>query len=355
MIGGSSYAATLKCNKAIEVAGGVDVAENGTLVLNSIATNNIVNCGFVVRPSAKVTHDGPRSASTQSCGVNLLVKDDMLIEQGGSVNVDGMGFATGYGPGKGYGNGDSTTSPSYGGIGYLQAVSACYGSILRPSSLGSPYGNATGAAGGQVAITVEGDLTVKGTITAKGGTNGGGTGGSIWLTAERLLGNGTIAVDGMSTGYGAAGGRIAIYQTVATSFGFSGSITYSQVNQGVRYSGHGTRYYQFANSEEGGGTIYFNSGSGATSFPMSGDGSAKTAYAKATVCVQSGTLYVLADTKVKDINITGGKINLQGHTIRVLSKTHKNGKGWTGGTYANCVVENGGKIIWVGGLNLTVR
>ena len=358
MLGGSSYTATLKCNKAIEVAGGVDVAENGALFLNSIATNNIVNCGFIVRPGATVTHDGPRYANTQSCGVNLLVKDDMVVERGGSVNVDGMGFNTGYGPGKGTGSGDSTANPSYGGVGYLQAVSSCYGSILRPSSLGSPYGGVGGnssGGGGQIAITVEGDLTVKGTITAKGGTAGGGTGGSVWLTAERFLGNGTIAVDGMSTGYGAAGGRIAIYQTVATSLGFSGSITYSQVNQGVRYSGHGTRYYQFANSEEGGGTIYFNSGSGATSFPMSADGSAKSAYAKATVCVQSGTLYVLADTKVKDINITGGKINLQGHTLRVLSKTHKNGKGWTGGTYADCVTENGGKIVWVSGLIMAVR
>ena len=359
MIGGSDYTATLKCNKAIEVAGGVDVAEKGTLVLNSIATNNIVNCGFIVRPGATVTHDGPRYASTQSCGVNLLVKDDMVVERGGSVNVDGKGFNSGYGPAKGTDSGDSTTNPSHGGIGYFQAATACYGSILRPRTFGSPYTTAAGnssAAGGQIAITVEGDLTVKGTITAKGGANGGGTGGSVWLTAERLLGSGTIAADGMSTGYGAAGGRVAIYQTVATSLGFSGSITYYAANPTTRSNGHGTRYYQFANSEEGGGTIYFNAGgSNGTSFPMSADGPAKSAYSKATVCVQSGILYVLADTKVKDINITGGKINLQGHTVRVLSKTHKDGKGWTGGTYANCVTENGGKIIWVNGLSVSVR
>ena len=207
-----------------------------------------------------------------------------------------------------------------------------------------------------MAITVEGDLTVKGTITANGGTGWGGTGGSVWLTAGRLLGSGTISANGTGDGYGSAGGRVAIYQTVATSLGFSGSITCWAANPTTKSNGNGTKYYQFANSEEGGGTIYFNAGgSNGTSFPMSDDGPAKSAYSKATVCVQSGILYVLADTKVKDIDITGGKINLQGHTIRVLSKTHKNGKGWTGGTYANCVTENGGKIIWVNGLSVTVR
>ena len=359
MIGDSSYTASLQCNKAIEVAAGVDVGAKGTLILNSIATNNIVNGKMVVRPSGAVTHDGPRYANTQSCGVNLLVKDDMLIEAGGAVNVAGKGFITGYGPAKGTGNGDSTTNPSHGGIGYGQAVTACYGSILRPRTFGSPAtstgGNST-PGGGQVAITVEGDLTVKGTITANGGTGWGGTGGSVWLTAERLLGSGTISVDGTGDGYGSAGGRVAIYQTVATSLGFSGSITCWAANPTTKSNGNGTKYYQFANSEEGGGTIYFSAGgSNGTSFPMSADGPAKSAYSKAKVCVQSGNLYVLADTKVRDIDITGGKINLQGHTIRVLSKTHKNGKGWTGGTYANCVTENGGKIIWVNGLSVSVR
>ena len=356
MIGGSDYAASLQCNKAIEVASGVDVAEKGTLVLNSIATNNIVNCGFVVRPGATVTHDGPRYANTQSCGVDLLVKDDMVVEKGGSVNVDGKGFASGYGPGHGGGSGMSMTMASHGGFGFRQDATRCYGSILRPRTFGSPYSANGVAAGGQIAVTVLGDLKVDGSITANGGSGGGGTGGSVWLTSGRLLGSGTIAANGLSTGYGVSGGRVAIYLTEVASLGFGGSVTAYAQYSNANYCGRGTKYYQYANNEEGGGTIYFSPGSSCgTSFPMSADGSAKTAYAKATVCVQSGTLYVLADTKVKDINITGGKIDLQGHTIRVLSKKHKNGKGWTGGTYANCVTENGGKIIWVNGLSVSVR
>ena len=353
----STYTASLQCNKAIEVAGGIDVGAKGTLILNSIATNNIVNCGMIVRPNGKITHTGSQASSVRLYGVNLLVKDDMLVEQGGSVNVDGMGFGYGYGPGRGSGSGSETKNPSHGGIGFYQSVAHCYGSILRPVTLGSPYPVTPAAGGGQVAIAVEGELRVDGSITADGGSTNGGSGGSIWLTAGTLRGSGTISTKGINATYGSAGGRIAIYLTEATSLGFSGTITYAAaVPQGSKPNGHGTRYYQFASSEEGSGTIYFNAGGSAgTSFPMADDGPAKSAYSKAKVCVQSGTLYVLADTKVRDIDITGGKIDLQGHTIRVLSKTHKNGKGWTGGTYANCVTENGGKIIWVNGLSVSVR
>ena len=87
---------------------------------------------------------------------------------------------------------------------------------------------------------------------------------------------------------------------------------------------------------------------------MADDGAAKSAYSKATISIGSGVLYVLADTKVNDLNITGGTINLQGHTIRVLSTKHKDGKGWYD-TYANCVTDGGGTIIWVKGLSVTVR
>ena len=354
MIGDSDYTVTLQCNKALDVAGGVDVGAKATLVLNSVATNNIVGCGMVVRPGATITHTGPLYASTQSYGVNLLVKDDMAIESGATINVNGKGFYSGYGPGKGSGSGSNTVNPSHGGIGARNTQASCYGSIFRPRTLGSPYPtqlNTTGCGGGQVAIAVGGTLKIDGSINAGGGSSGGGTGGSIWLTSGTLLGSGTIAANCISGAQGGAGGRVAIYQTVATSLGFSGSITVNSVGS----SGAGTRYYQYANKEEGGGTIYFAPGADkATLFPMADDGPAKSAYSKATINLSSGTLYVRADTKVKDINITGGTINLQGHTIRVLSTTHKDGKGWYA-TYANCVTEGGGKIIWVKGLAVTVR
>lgn len=364
MLGGSDFSATLKCNKAVEVGGGVDIDAKGTLILNSIATNNIVNGNFVARPGSKVTHDGPRYANTQSCGVNILVKGDMRVEKGASINVDGKGFNTGYGPGRGSLSGQSTINPSYGGIGYLNSATSCYGSILRPYSFGSPFtssGGNSSAGGGQIAIVTEGNLVVDGIISAKGGSSGGGTGGSILLKVKKLFGTGNVSVNGYSDpddgNYGAAGGRIAIYLTEATSIkpDYTGSITYAAHNPSNRNNGNGTVYYEFANNESGGGTIYFNPGNGyGTSFPMADDGNPRTAYAKATVELSSGTLYLLKDTTVYDLNIKGGKINLQGHTLKVLSKKHKNGKGWAN-TYANCVIEGGGKIVWAAGMSLVIR
>ena len=355
MIGDSDYTASLQCNKAIDVAGGIDVGAKATLILNSIATNNIVGCGMVVRRNGTVTHTGPQA--TQTYGINLLVKDDMTVEQGGTVHANGKGFTTGNGPGAGSGSGGGMKMPSHGGIGLRQAVTTCYGSIFRPRTYGSPHSAAGGATGchggGQVAITVEGNLKVDGSIASTGGSNSGGSGGSVWLTAGSLVGGGTVSANAEGSGNGgASGGRVAIYQTVATSLGFGGSVT---VNSTGSSNGNGTRYYQHANKEDGGGTIYFSAGgSNGTAFPMAADGDAKSAYSKATINLSSGTLYVLADTKINDLNITGGTINLQGHTIRVLSTTHKDGKGWYA-TYANCVTEGGGKIIWVKGLAVTVR
>ena len=357
MIGDSGYAVTLQCNKAIEVAGGVDVGNKATLILNSRSPTNIVNCGFVVRPGGTITHSGPQASNSQVYGINLLVKDDMSVEQSGVIHANGVGFSTGYGSGAGTGSGGGMKMPSHGGIGLRQAVTTCYGSILRPRTFGSPHSNAGGATGchggGQVAITVEGSLKVDGTISATGGSNTGGSGGSVYLKAGTLLGGGAISANAEGSGNGgASGGRVAIYQTAATSLGFGGSVTVNSTGSG---NGNGTRYYQHANKEDGGGTIYFSAGgSNGTAFPMADDGAAKSAYSKATISIGSGVLYVLADTKVNDLNITGGTINLQGHTIRVLSTKHKDGKGWYD-TYANCVTDGGGTIIWVKGLSVTVR
>ncbi len=357
MIGDSGYAVTLQCNKAIEVAGGVDVGNKATLILNSRSPTNIVNCGFVVRPGGTITHSGPQASNSQVYGINLLVKDDMAVELSGTIHANGVGFSTGYGSGAGTGSGGGMKMPSHGGVGLRQAVTTCYGSILRPRTFGSPHSNAGGATGchggGQVAVEVEGNLKVDGTVSATGGSNTGGSGGSVYLKAGTLLGGGTISANAAGSGNGgAAGGRVAVYQTVATSLAFGGSVTATATGSS---NGNGTKYYQYANSGEGGGTIYFDAGNGSTAFPMSADGDAKTAYSRATVRLSSGTLYLLGDVKVHDINIVGGTINLQGHTMRVLSKKHKNGKGWNVGAYPNGVTENGGKIIWVGGMNVTVR
>src|SRR5208337_3495428 len=83
---------------------------------------------------------------------------------------------------------------------------------------GPLYGGSEG--GGAIRLNVGGVLTVDGQLSANGDwglqdNSGGGSGGSIWVTAGTLAGNGQITADGgegeLYGGGGGAGGRIALY------------------------------------------------------------------------------------------------------------------------------------------------
>jgi hypothetical protein len=78
---------------------------------------------------------------------------------------------------------------------------------------------------------------------AQGGyDSGGGSGGSIYLTAGTLAGAGTISADGgngSESGGGGGGGRIAIYYDTDT---FSGTVTASG-GAGLSPGGTGTIFY----------------------------------------------------------------------------------------------------------------
>ncbi len=100
-------------------------------------------------------------------------------------------------------------------------------------------------------MTVTGALVISGKISANGnpGTgqcSGGGAGGSIWLTAGVISGNGTISANGgagepsLGGGGGGGGGRIALYPTTNL---FTGLTTaYGGAGGGV--GGAGTIYIQ---------------------------------------------------------------------------------------------------------------
>jgi hypothetical protein len=78
-------------------------------------------------------------------------------------------------------------------------------------------------------LNVGGILTIDGLVSAYGtgalqDSAGGGSGGSIWITAGTLAGNGLLAADGgagdfFGGGGGGAGGRIALYSRANIFFG----------------------------------------------------------------------------------------------------------------------------------------
>ena len=117
---------------------------------------------------------------------------------------------------------------------------------------------------------------------------------------------------------------------------------------------------QSAADAEGGGRIVVDNagGSGYTDFPMKEDGSPKRAYRAASLELGAGSTLVLTnDVTVFDLDVkhANAKIDLNGCTLRIVSREHKDGRGWLAPT-GTCVTAHGGSLIWgQPGLAIIVR
>lgn len=150
---------------------------------------------------------------------------------GGSLRVDRSGYPETNGPGAGYSINGQGSGGGYGGAGGASASGApggmIYGSAAEPTDFGSgggdgaaPIASFFGSGGGVLHLSVGGNLSVSGNISANGGSglednSGGGSGGSVWISAGTISGAGTISANGgngvLFDGGGGGGGRIAIY------------------------------------------------------------------------------------------------------------------------------------------------
>ncbi len=211
-----------------------------------------------------VSYDNGDTNYTNDFGVTLNT-DSLMIQSGGLVSADGLGYASAKGPGVGAAGAWAGPQPGgsgYGGKGGDGAGplgGSTYGNLYTPADLGSGGRNnggfAGGVGGGAVRLVVSNSLTVNGTISANG-ANGvpgqfeagaGGSGGSIWVTAGTLTGSGTIRANGgqgavaqFGTAGGGGGGRIAIYSdniapTVAMTV--AGGTGYQKGDAGTIYLG----------------------------------------------------------------------------------------------------------------------
>ncbi|MFH0762527.1 MAG: PxKF domain-containing protein [Candidatus Omnitrophota bacterium] len=152
-----------------------------------------------------------------------------LLNQGPGAGATGM---AGYGGGAGYGGKGSSAYHDVAG-------GTTYGSSSQPIDLGSGGGSSVGGTGGgAIKLSVLGNLTINGAISANGQDGklhgyygGGGSGGSLYIIASNLTGSGTISSNGGKgstvwtdtdvTGGGGGGGRVAVYYS---SSYFSGKV-----------------------------------------------------------------------------------------------------------------------------------
>ena len=241
---------------AVETSITAPVAYRLTLAnVTAYATNSLTLTGLRVSAGGLLTHpfQGPR--------LQVLVQGNAVVEGGGAVGADARGYPLKTGPGAGVGTGGMWGQPGsgagyggWGGAAWSAPGGMTYGSATEPVDFGSGGGgnNERGIpnrGGGAIQLTVAGTLTIDGRVSANadalaGSYDGGGAGGSIWLTASRLIGAGSITADGQAAGYAGSGagggGRIAIYTGVNE---FAGAVSASGGEGGYRSGSSGSRHY----------------------------------------------------------------------------------------------------------------
>jgi hypothetical protein len=168
--------------------------------------------------------------------LDVAVLGNASIQPSGGLLADGLGYSQGLGTGAGRSTNSIGSGAGYGGAGGASSQlpgGITYGSSQQPVDFGSgggagyAYGPFIGGSegGGAVRLSVAGTLALNGWISASGNAGaqddgGGGSGGSIWVTAKTLTGNGWLAADGgdgqLMDGGGGGGGRIAIYSPAST-------------------------------------------------------------------------------------------------------------------------------------------
>ncbi|MGD2163467.1 MAG: invasin domain 3-containing protein, partial [Anaerolineales bacterium] len=175
-------------------------------------------------------------------GVELVVTD---LTVSGHLSADGLGYTPQQnGPGA---PGDSNSGAGHGGVGGGLAGGATYGSMTEPETLGSAgFDQYRANGGGAIEIIAAGTVLIEDTGRISADSVLGefsaadGAGGSIWIKASDVLGNGTISARG-SASYGTpggGGGRIAVYA--------------DQVSPGLTFDVKGGY-----SEPEGNGTIFF--------------------------------------------------------------------------------------------------
>ena len=189
--------------------------------------------------SVDTLHVMSSATLTIESSVSSVSAASIIVDSGSRISADGKGYPGGEGPGAGgvYVSGNATGGGGYGGGGGRGASGAAvggprYGSALAPTDLGSGGGGTVGGAGGgAIILNVSDTLTVDGAISANGlkksGNGGGGSGGSIYITAKHFAGTGSITANGgdqgaPSTGRhpgGGGGGRIAVHYETNTFTG----------------------------------------------------------------------------------------------------------------------------------------
>lgn len=270
------------------------VGTNGTFKVDAPCT---VSCPVTLLPGGLLSHSV--NSTTEAYRMNLTIVNDLNIQAGAQVNVDGLGYSAGFGPG----SAASQSAGSYGGMGFIQTNTtlsgSTYGSVTAPTNCGSAGKSGQSSnGGGAIQLNVSGTCTVNGVISASGGSAISaytGSGGSVFLTVGTLAGNGIIRANGGGGPTGVSsgsGGRIAVILTNASSFSSVSMQAYSGSSNALPGAA-GTVYLQTQAQGPGRGTLLVDAGNRAALYA-----NLSPAVAQVTTLVSSNVTGLVVGTVV---------------------------------------------------------
>ncbi|MBF0244913.1 MAG: hypothetical protein HQL31_06530, partial [Planctomycetes bacterium] len=255
----------VRSNTETLIQGGADLEVDDLILRNkAILSGNGISCATLsITGNSKLKHFDNSTAETYKLVVSCT---NAIIDTASSIDVSGLGFDDGYGPGTPTGLADGG---AYGGSGGDYTANGYdgkeYGSITAPGNLGSGADDwgAAGLGGGAVRLIASASLVLNGDILANGtvnGDTGGGSGGSVYITANAISGSGNLRANGANSGVrgGGGGGRIAVVLTgTGNEFGFySGEITaYGGTSSSTQDGAAGTVYTETQAQGSGNGVL----------------------------------------------------------------------------------------------------
>ncbi|NLF86444.1 MAG: hypothetical protein GX571_10115, partial [Lentisphaerae bacterium] len=319
--------------------GSIEISESyaGKVVVRSVypgfgSFSNVTVTGNVdIRGGTMVhvTHSSDYAPDDRAVNrLALNVGGDFYLGPYGAINLDGLGYPKGKGPGAGVSGTTATRrSASHGGPGaYNPVTSTTYGSITQPETLGS---GANGPGGGALFLQVDGTATIDGLISAQGiggsATACPGAGGSIFIKAAAFAGSGTVQAGVATEGYyGSGGGRIALVATSESSFGsmtFRANPSTSTANEGGGRAGT-----VFLGTPTSGRLIIDQENIGASSANFTLLPSPTETFATAPaisgplddaalILTNGAQVALTSDLRMADLPWLGGQLSLNSHTL----------------------------------------
>jgi hypothetical protein len=311
---------------------------------------------LVIKSGAILTHAA--NALSQNYLLDV-VANSFDLQSGGTISLDGAGYAATGGTGAGTVN----SGGSYGGYGGPDAsgnqAKDPYGSIQSPADIGS--GSTKGAGGGFFKLTVNaaGTANLNGLISAQGQTSKGGAGGSIFITAPTCTGSSAqLTVNGAAnttaSSGGGGGGRISI---VCSTDSYTGGLAALNMTAtggagtGGDAGAAGTIYYKSTGDGDVYGHLIVKNGSNSynapvtTPMPDGGQFDSVTTDPNAAIEVPLGTTYTLDSSTVAYRLIVGGSILLpSGDTLTVASGGTIEMRTTQPLSFGSIIVASGGKI-----------